>query len=69
MSDLSKLTIADARDSLRKGETTALELTEALDAWERRSPRWYEAAKRGEASVARRRPVGWAHSGARLRDR
>jgi aspartyl-tRNA(Asn)/glutamyl-tRNA(Gln) amidotransferase subunit A len=29
MSDLNKLTIADARDALRKGETTSAELTEA----------------------------------------
>ena len=29
MSDLNTLTIADARDALRKGETTAVELTEA----------------------------------------
>ena len=29
MSDLNKLTIAEARDALRKGETTALALTEA----------------------------------------
>ena len=29
MSDLSKLTIAAARDALRKGDTTAVELTES----------------------------------------
>ena len=29
MSDLTKLTIAEARDALRKGETTSADLTEA----------------------------------------
>ena len=29
MTDLNKLTIADARDALRTGDVTALELTEA----------------------------------------
>ena len=29
MSDLNKLTIADARDGLRKGDFTSLDLTEA----------------------------------------
>ena len=29
MSDLNTLTIADARDALRKGETTSVALTEA----------------------------------------
>ena len=32
MSELTKLTIADARDKMRAGEITAVELTEACNA-------------------------------------
>ncbi len=47
MSELTKLTIAGARDALRKGETTSVELTEAcLTAIDGRRARWVPLSTR-----------------------